>query len=276
MATVDGPVAARVDFRPGGPDGDDVFDVFSREAAGRSAERKHKELTRAWQVRMFGRRARLYAVTSFTLVLILVINLHLNGRWSLVAGLTIGMAIMGTWLVPDTLVPSHISNWQLGAWGEQMTASELKALRRDGWLVRHDVKWGPHSNHDHVLVGGAIYVLNSKNLKDSEMSIENGGIRVTRIESPEDGYFADRWCPMVKNEASSLKWKLGRTLPFPVHVYPVIVLWGTFDEGQTYVGDVSVVRGDKLVEWIRSRPHDVRDPVKKRQVADAVRALPSA
>jgi hypothetical protein len=253
-----------------------VIDVFNRGAAGRSAERKHKELRRAWQARMFGRRARLYATTFFAFLAILIISLHLNSRWSLFAGLTLGMAIMATWLVPDALQPSHISNWQLGAWGEQMTASELKALRGDGWIVRHDVKWGERGNHDHVLAGVAVYVLNSKNLKDSEISIEEHGIRVTRIENPDDGYVNDRWCSNVQREARTLKFQLDRTLGFPIHVYPVIVLWGRFAAGQQYVGEVSVVQGDQLVEWIRSRPSDLRDAGKQQHVADAVKALPCA
>jgi hypothetical protein len=225
---------------------------------------------------MFGRRARLYATTIFALLVILAINLQLNSRWSLIAGLILGMSIMGTWLVPDALLPSHISNWQLGAWGEQMTARELRVLRRDGWMVRHDVKWGQRGNHDHILAGVAVYVLNSKYLKDSKMSIVKQGIRVTRIENPNDGYLADRWCLNVHGEARSLKLQLERALGFPVYVYPVIVLWGTFEAGQQYVGEVSVVRGDQLAEWIKSRPSDLSAIDKQRQVADAVRALPSA
>ena len=173
-------------------------------------------------------------------------------------------------------MPRHILSWQLGAWGEQMTAKELKALERDGWAVRHDLKWGERGNHDHVVAGAAIYVLNSKNLKDSEISIEAQAIRVTRIEDPNDGYLDDRLCPSVQREAQSLKVQLDRALRFPVYVYPVIVLWGSFAAEQQYVGEVSVVRGDKLVEWVRSRPSDLHDADKQREVADAVRDLPRA
>jgi hypothetical protein len=157
-----------------------------------------------------------------------------------------------------------------------MTAFELKALRREGWTVRHDVKWGERGNHDHVIAGDAVYVLNSKNLKDSEMTIESGGIRVTRIDNPDNDYLADRWCSSIHKEAWSLKWTLDKTLGSPVHVYPVVVLWGRFAAEQQYVGEVSVVRGDKLVDWLRSRPTDLRDAARKRQVANAVRDLPSA
>jgi hypothetical protein len=253
-----------------------VIDMFNSRSAGRSAERKHKELSQAWRVRTFGRRARLYAITFFAVLLIVVVSLHLNGRWSLMAGLILGMTIMAAWVVPDALLPSHIANWQRGAWGEQMTAYELKALRREGWTVRHDVKWGARGNHDHVVAGDAVYVLNSKNLKDSEMTIEAGGIRVTRIDNPDNDYLADRWCSSVHKEAWSLKSTLDKTLGSPVHVYPVVVLWGRFAAEQQYVGEVSVVRGDKLVEWIRSRPKDLRDPTKQHQVANAVSDLPSA
>lgn len=253
-----------------------MTDVFNRRSAGRSAERIHKELSRAWRVRTFGRRARIYAVAIYTLLFVVVLNLHLDSRWSLTAGLLLGGAVMATWLIPDTLLPSHIANWQLGAWGEQMTASELKRLRSDRWIVRHDIKWGERWNHDHVVAGPAVFVLNSKNLKDSKVSIESGGIRVTRIDNPEDGYLADRWCTNVRNEARSLKRSIDAELGFPIHVYPVLVLWGRFAPGQEYVGEVSVVYGGDVVEWIKSRPPDIRDPDKLRMVGDCVRGLPYA
>jgi hypothetical protein len=265
-----------VDFSRARLNGETLMDLLNRERAGRSAERKRKEMTRAWQARTFGRRARFYAIALYALLIIVIVNLDLSGRWALFAGVTFGMAVASTWLIPDALQPTHITNWQLGAWGEQMTASELKALRREGWIVRHDVKWGDRANHDHVVAGAAVYVLNSKNLKDSEMSIEDRGIRVTRIENPQDGYLADRWCSKVQKEAWSLKQKLDRDLGFPVHVYPVLVLWGRFAVGQAYSGNVSVVAGDTLVEWIKSRPTDFRDPEKRRKVGLAVNRLPAA
>jgi hypothetical protein len=253
-----------------------MIDLLNRERAGRSAERRRKEMSRAWQARTFGRRARYYAIAFFALLIIVIVKLDLSGRWALFAGITFGMALAATWLIPDALQPTHITNWQLGAWGEQMTASELRKLRREGWVVRHDVRWGDRANHDHVVAGAAVYVLNSKNLKDSEIAIEERGIRVTRIENPEDGYLADRWCLKVQREAWSLKQELDRDLGFPVHVYPVLVLWGRFAAGQAYSGMVSIVSGDTLVDWIKSRPTDFPDQEKQRRVGLAVSKLPVA
>jgi hypothetical protein len=173
-------------------------------------------------------------------------------------------------------MPSHILNWKLGSWGEQMTASALKRLKREGWIVRHDVRWGYRGNHDHVVAGPAAYVLNSKNVKDSRVSIEGDVVRVRRIDDPEDGYIADRWAPNAVKEAQSLQFELDRALGFPVHVYPVVVVWGRFDARQAWVGDVAFVRGDALVEWILSRPTDLLTAEKREQVAVAVLALPRA
>jgi hypothetical protein len=61
-------------------------------------------------------------------------------------------------------MPHQVFKWQLGAWGEQKTASELKRLRHDGWVIRHDVVWGERANHDHVVAGPAVCLLNSKTL----------------------------------------------------------------------------------------------------------------
>ncbi len=252
-----------------------MIEVFRHEGAGRSAERRYKRLSRAWRRRVFGRRFSLYFWAIYGLLLILVVNLRLSGGWSLYLGFVFGAAAATWLLMPDALMPGHIFNWQVGAWGEQNTGSELKRLEREGWAVAHDRRWGQRGNHDHVVAGDGVYVLNTKNLKDSSVTIEDGKVRVTHLDT-DDGYLADRWVPSAENEARSIKRELCDALGFPVHVYPVVVLWGSFQPGQQYIGDVSVVRGDKLVEWIKSRPADLSTQEKRQAVGRAVEALPRA
>ncbi len=224
---------------------------------------------------MFGRRFAFYFWTIYCLALILVTTQHPGARASLFAGFAFG-AVLASWvLMPDALMPAHISSWQRGSWGEQMTQSELKRLKREGWTIRHDVCWGERGNHDHVVSAGAAFVLNSKNVKDSRVSVEGDALRVTHLDG-DDGYLADRWLPTIEGEARSLKRELERRLDFPVHVYPVVVIWGQFEAEQQYVGDVSIVRGDKLVDWLRSRPVDLPSPEKRAAVTRAVRELPRA
>jgi hypothetical protein len=100
-------------------------------------------------------------------------------------------------------------------------------------------------------------------------------VRVTDRDT-DDAYVADQWAPRALREAQSLKRDLSRLLGCPVHVYPVVVFWGRCDAGQQYVDEVSFVHGDKLVEWLQSRPADLLTSEKRAAAARAVRSLPRA
>jgi Nuclease-related domain len=160
--------------------------------AGRSAEAKYKTLASAWRRRLLGRRAPMYFWGIFAVALIAVVSAHPSGRWGLYAGFVFGAAAVTWILLPDAVMPHQVFKWQLGAWGEQKTASELRRLERDGWLIRHDVAWGERSNHDHVVAGPAVYVVNSKNLPARHVSITGLTIRVCAVDDPSDSYVADR------------------------------------------------------------------------------------
>jgi hypothetical protein len=250
-----------------------VIGVLRRERAGRSAARRHKELVKQWRRRVFGPRAALLTYLVLTLALvILVLDVHLSRGWSLGVGIGWGMTAMAAQMLPDLLLPGHIQRWELGAWGEQNTARELKPLRRRGWTTRHDIAWG-RGNHDHVVAHAAVFVLNTKNLSDSRVTIEGGVVRVTRIDNPDDSYVADRWIPGVTREAESLERELRRRLGWGVAVYPVLVVWGAFDSGPVWVGSVCVVHGRDLARLLESRPPDLLQDAKRKQVAEALRSL---
>lgn len=249
----------------------------NRDRPGRSASQRHARIARAWRRRRFGRRAPYYAVLILVLVLFLLSGLHLSSRWALFAGTIFGMLVMAVRVLPDTLMPGYIFNWQLGAWGEEMTATELAKLPRRDWVVRHDLRWGTNgANHDHVVAGPAVYVLNTKYLKDSRLEIEGSNLRVRRLDDPEDSYLADRWVPIAGAEANSLKRDLSKTLGFGVAVYPVIVLWGSFDPEPRWIGDVFLLHGQSVAEWLKSRPTDLVITEKRQAVADYVRSMPRA
>lgn len=253
-----------------------MIEVLRREA-GRSADSKYKGLSKAWRRRVLGRRTNVYFWIIFGLLLYAAVSFTPSGYWEWPIGTFLGGLGAAWFMVPDALMPSGILNWKLGSWGEQMTASELKKLGREGWTVRHDVKWGNDWNHDHVVAGPAVYVLNTKNVKNSRVTVEADVVRLQPIDDPDDsGYVADRWAGVVEGEAWALKRELTQALGFPIHVYPVVVVWGRFAEGQAWVDEVAVVRGDAIVEWLRSRPADLLTPEKQAQVASAVRALAQA
>lgn len=251
--------------------------LANRDKPGRSATRHHTRVARAWRRRRFGRWAPYYAgAVVFVLILVLP-GLHLSSRWALFAGVMLGMGVMAVRMLPEALMPGHIFNWQLGAWGEQMTATELAKLPRNEWVVRHDLRWGTRgANHDHVVAGPAVYVLNSKYLKDSRIQIEGANLRVQRLDDPDNSYLADRWVPSADKEANSLKWELRKALDFGVEVYPVIVLWGDFEPGPHWIGDVCILHGQSVADWIESRPADLLKPEKRQAVADYVRSMQRA
>jgi hypothetical protein len=214
-------------------------------------------------------------------------GLHLSSRWALFAGTMFGMVVMAVRVLPEALMPSYIFNWQLGSWGEQMTASELRKLPRKEWAVRHDVRWGKgEANHDHVVAGPAVFVLNTKYASDSRIEIEGCNLRVHRLDDPDDGYLADRWVPSAAAEADSLRYELRKALGFEVAVYPVIVLWGEFDPAPHWVADVPVwngktvdvfiLHGLSVADWMRSRPPDLLNDEKRHAVTDYVRSMPRA
>jgi hypothetical protein len=253
-----------------------MIGVLRRERAGRSAVRRYKTLSREWRRRTFGRRAGLLAYLVLALGLVVVVyDLDLSPRWSLGAGIVWGMTAMTTQLFPELLMPAHIQRWQLGALGEENTAGELRPLRRRGWTIRHDLAWG-RGNHDHLVARDSVFVLNSKYLADSRVTVEGAVLRVTRIDNPEDSYLADRWVGAARREADSLERRLRKTLGWGVAVYPVIVVWGGFAGDPVWLDSVCVLHGRDLVTFLESRPPDLLHVAKREQVAQALRGLPRA
>src|SRR4051794_35891008 len=163
-----------------------------RSRAGRSAARRHKLLAGAWRRRVLGRRTSACVWIVCTGVYLVLWNLRLPSHWALGTGMLLGALIVAWWALPQVLMPGWISNWQEGAWGEQATAKELRRLP-GGWAVRHDVAARASGNRDHVVAGPSVFLLDTKNLNDSIVTVEGGALRVTRIESPTDGYVIDRF-----------------------------------------------------------------------------------
>lgn len=258
----------------------DVVDMLgnhSRGRAGRSATRTYNDLSSEWFQRTFGRRTAAYAWTIDALAFIVIYQLHLPGHSALAAGLVLGLLGGAMMVLPGAMLPGYISRWQLGAWGEENTARALEKLPRHEWVIRHDVKWRDRANHDHIVAGPAVFVLNTKNVDDGSVTVTGRTIRISRLGESDDSYIATSWVSQARAEAWALRCKLEGELGFPVHVYPVVVVWAKFDAGQTWIdGKVAVVRGDEIAQWIARRPVDLHDVRKRRAVMDFVGSLPSA
>ena len=195
------------------------------DGAGRSAVRKHKELRAAWEQRMFRRIRRWVWLIVY---LVLAIGVLLPGMWR-VAGVALAVAMGVAWAaIREMAAPDHIQRWERVAWGEQWTAKELRPLKKQGWILRHDIANGA-GNRDHIVVGGAVFLLDTKNLED-DLTLENGVLRVRRIDQPRDSYLLDKLNGWMLRSARSLSREIRRETGEGVWVYPVVVLWGRFDE----------------------------------------------
>ncbi len=224
-----------------------------RERPGGYALERHKELRKAWQRRMF----RGWTAALVVLVMVLgFIGTLLPNEWKTML-LVFAFALpVGWWGIQEALLPDHIGRWRRGAWGEQMTASELKKLRREGWVDRHDVEtgWG---NHDHLLVGNAVYLLETKYLTDSELTLEPNGLRVRRIDQPSSNYLMDDLTKSMEESGRTLYASLKAATGRRIYVHPVVVLWGSFDAGVQHVRKVAYVDGNQLAEWLRKQPQEL-------------------
>lgn len=238
---------------------DEIGSVFRRSnRAGRSAHRRHRELSKAWRRRVLGRRTGILVWATLLLAVLLLQHAPLSERWALVVGSWVGAIAAGWVLLPDAAMPGWIGNWRLGGWGEENTASEVNKLKRQGWTIRHDLATSTKANIDHLLVGPSAYVLDSKNLKDSIVTVEAGGLRVTRVDDPESSYLLDRF--PVRGQSFRFEQAIEAQLGFRAQVQPVVVVWGRFEEREAWLGSLAVVEGAHLVEWLESRPRTlVRD-----------------
>lgn len=246
-----------------------------RNVAGRSAAQRYKRLKKTWRHRVLGRRTGVLVFSVLFLLFLLVQHVHLSELWAMVIGSWFGALIAGWVLIPDVMMPGWIGNWQEGAWGEENTASELRRLKRKGWTVRHDVKAGDGPwNRDHIVAGGSVFLIDTKNLSDSTTTIEGKTLRVTHIDDPDVSYVVDSF--PVRRQAYWLEREFEDKLGFPVAVQPVLAIWGRFPAEETWIGDMAVVHAARVADWIEARPANLLREDKRRLVSAWVKKLPSA
>jgi len=156
------------------------------------------------------------------------------------------------------LVPDHIERWRRGAWGEQNTAKALKPLRKDGWIVRHDLPTR-YGNRDHVVLGRGLYLLESKNFSDSEVSLEGDALRVRRIDQPTDTYLLDQLTMQMEQRARRMCNELRIATGVRTYVHPVVVLWARFPQQEAHARGVAYVAGDRIAQWLEQRPPELSE-----------------
>jgi hypothetical protein len=227
------------------------------DGAGRSGGQEYRKRARDWRRRAFGRAAVVFW-TVYAVALLAAMH-WTPESWNFTVGGIFGAAAMAALLLTDVLMPDRISRWERGQWGEQKTASAIRALKREGWTIRHDLATGfGSSNYDHIAAGRGVYLLDSKLLTEVR---EEYMLKVGR---------------KALADARSLERKIEAAVGFPVAVYPVVVIWSPSDTGEKHVGGVDFIEGDRLADWLRRRPTDLLHEHKVRAVQDWLGSLQAA
>jgi hypothetical protein len=162
--------------------------------AGHGARTKYEETSRRWRKRVFPRLRWVFVAVAVPLIVwsvLAVLGRHPFEIWA--SGMVFG-ALVAVYAVLRESPPAHIENWRTGFEGERRTARVLAPLRRDGYVLLHDLpdrRVGKHDrkgNIDHVAVStGGVFLLDSKWL-GGEASINGDAIHLQRRDDDDDSY----------------------------------------------------------------------------------------
>ena len=101
-------------------------------------------------------------------------------------------------------------------------------------------------------------------------------LHLRRVDDSGDSYVVPAPTSTMLKAARALERDIDPAVGFPVAVYPVVVIWGHFEAGVQYEGDVAYVDGDQLADWLRLRPIDLHDERMREIVREWLGALPRA
>jgi hypothetical protein len=159
------------------------FDAL-RPQAGRYAQQRYRAGLTRWRARVVRPLRPAFRLAGAGLVAAELMWQESLHDWLL--GLATG-GLIGLWIAIADSPPAHIERWSRGARGERKTERALRPLRRTGWNFAHDVDTG-RGNRDHVVVGpGGVFLLETKR-PDGAVSVEGDGLRVQRLDDPEQLY----------------------------------------------------------------------------------------
>lgn len=142
--------------------------------------------------------------------------------------------------------------------GEQNTAKGAQAAAETRLTIRHDLP-GRFGNRDHVALGPRLYLLESKNFYDSEVTLEGEARRVCRIDQPDDSYLFDRLTAPMERRARNLWNELRQSADLRTYVHPVIVLWARFPQKRVAVRGAPYVDGHELARWLEEQPAELSE-----------------
>jgi len=225
---------------------------LNQRRAGRRAKRKYEEFRKEWLRRARGSYLALLLVLSGVWAAVWLYLRSLERDFSdttwLLAGFILGALVSLRWSPPP-----HVQNWELGAFGEQATAKELRSLETRGWVVLHDLANGS-ANFDHVAIGPpGIFCINSK-WSGYDLHVTPEGTLVGRHRyDPELTMDVSAHVRRAKREAVALQRKIVERCGERVWVTPVVAWWGEVEGGGKLQDGVGVVEGKCLVERLENQ-----------------------
>lgn len=254
--------ATRRDLKPTWPDDDDKNMLTSlrdgltvrreRRRAGGRARRKYAELRQSWLRR--NRKLWLMAAVLSAAIWLgfwwLMRVLPGDQSW---ASAAFGGALAATLYSFRQQPPVAIATWEEGAFGEEQTGKQLRALEKSGWIVLHDLANGS-KNFDHVVLGpNGIFCLNSK-WSGYRLDVDADGKLIGRHQYDDDLYRDVQGAlRQVRAEAATLRHRIHERCGTKLWVQPVIVWWGEVVNGGRLVDGVGVVQGMNLVPRLKEQ-----------------------
>ena len=226
--------------------------------AGRGARAKYDEVSGRWRKRVFPRLRWVFAAVTVPLIVwsvVAVVANHPFGIWA--SGMAFG-ALVAVYAVLRESPPAHIENWRRGFEGELRSARALAPLRRDGYVLLHNLpdrrsdRQEYKGDIDHVVVCPAgVFLLNSKWL-GGEASIRGDTVHVQMRDDDDDSFQLPRLASGMRGCAVRLQEDIAQQTGVQ-WVQPMVVFWNRFEAGVDKGGNVVFVHGEHLVDWLREQ-----------------------
>jgi hypothetical protein len=240
-----------------------------RRRAGYRARAMYRRQRKAWL-----RAQRRVLLTLALAGVLLLVALHwylavVQGDQKWIAGCVTGIFI-ATFIGLRHSPPGGITNWQEGAWGEELTASELESLPAGKWTVIHDLSRHGRFNFDHVVMNDrSVFCLNSKWSTGRLQAADPSGLHIVNRYDDDHAWTDRDALRRAKAEAADLSDLIRNRTGQRCWVEPVVVWWGPYPDGAKSVDGVRLVQGRQLVERLQNY-HQGRG-VDRQQIAAALR-----
>jgi hypothetical protein len=181
--------------------------------------------------------------------------------FSFFTGVVVGAGVAMYASVVDS-PPHWIAKWGRGGDGELRTHRKLRRLSRRGWVIAHDLDDPGFGNHDHVVVGPAVFVLETKTLS-GELSVDGDSLIASHGDVRLDRFVNSAIGSRVRGKAVRLRNELIRSgIPDVGWVQGVVVLWGAFP-ARIVEGDRLVfLHGDELRHWLAGQEGGLAAPTR--------------